>query len=119
MEHEQYLPSGESWVDEHTTASSPYRFTGKEQDSETGLYDFGARYYDPRTGVWQSPDPAPASSYLDGTRNGGVANPVNLAAYSYAGDNPVTRVDPDGRSAWTGLIAVTAPTAVGAVVSSV
>ncbi|MEN8251331.1 MAG: RHS repeat-associated core domain-containing protein [Bacteroidota bacterium] len=36
---------------------TPYRFTSKELDEETGLYYFGARYYDPRTSVWQSPDP--------------------------------------------------------------
>ncbi|MEN3304441.1 MAG: hypothetical protein V7603_643 [Micromonosporaceae bacterium] len=98
VEHEQYFPSGESWVDEHTVTPSPYRFTGKEFDTETGLYYYGARYYDPRTSVWQSPDPA-LGSYLNGTDNGGVFNPTNLAAYSYAGDNPVTRTDPDGR-AW-------------------
>ena len=35
----------------------PYRYTSKELDEETGLYYFGARYYDPRTSVWQSVDP--------------------------------------------------------------
>ena len=28
---------------------SPHQFTGKELDPETGLYYYGARYYDPRT----------------------------------------------------------------------
>ncbi|MBK9378645.1 MAG: hypothetical protein IPM86_10595 [Saprospiraceae bacterium] len=32
--------------------SSRYRFTGKELDPLSGLYDFGARYYDPRLSVW-------------------------------------------------------------------
>ncbi|MBV7317631.1 RHS repeat-associated core domain-containing protein [Shewanella sp. NIFS-20-20] len=36
---------------------TPYYLTGKELDEATGLYYFGACYYDPRTSVWQSPDP--------------------------------------------------------------
>src|SRR5206468_2544897 len=60
-EHLEYFPSGESWVEESTnTQRTPYLFTGKELDEETGLYDFGAGYYDPRTSVWQSADPADA-----------------------------------------------------------
>ncbi|NIV10723.1 MAG: hypothetical protein GWN62_05360, partial [Aliifodinibius sp.] len=35
----------------------PYLYTSKELDEETGLYYYGARYYDPRTSVWQSADP--------------------------------------------------------------
>ena len=39
---------------EQNAASSdyktPYKFTGKELDEETGLYYYGARYYDPRIG---------------------------------------------------------------------
>ena len=32
--------------------------TGKELDSETGLYYYGARYLDPRVSRWLSGDPA-------------------------------------------------------------
>src|SRR5262249_14384197 len=34
-----------------------YKWTGRETDSETGLQYNRARYYDPRTGRWISPDP--------------------------------------------------------------
>ncbi len=34
-----------------------YRFTGKELDPETGLYYYGARYYDPVLSRWISADP--------------------------------------------------------------
>ncbi|MDY7085985.1 MAG: SpvB/TcaC N-terminal domain-containing protein [Actinomycetota bacterium] len=113
VEHTKYLPSGESWASERTTAApSPYGFTGKELDAETGLYYYGARYYDPRTNVFQSPDPALAS-YLDGAPAGGVGNPGNLAAYTYASNNPVRLTDPDGR--WVN-IAIGA--AVGALIST-
>ena len=45
----EYLPYGETWVEDKATSDSyttPYKFTGKELDTETGLYYFGARYYD-------------------------------------------------------------------------
>jgi uncharacterized protein YbaA (DUF1428 family) len=40
----EYTPYGELWV-EHVpiVEATPFRFTGKERDSETGLYYFGAR----------------------------------------------------------------------------
>jgi len=59
--HEEYFPTGEVWVDETSDplhVQTPYLFTGKELDVATGLYYFGARYYDPHLGIWASPDPA-------------------------------------------------------------
>ena len=35
---------------------SPYLFNGKALDEETGLYYYGARYYDPKLSVWYSVD---------------------------------------------------------------
>ena len=62
FEHNQYFPYGESWVSQKSqTELTPYLFTGKELDQETGLYYFGARYYDPRANVRQSADAAMGS----------------------------------------------------------
>jgi len=89
------------------------KFTGKERDAETGLYYYGARYLDPKTGRWLSGDPAmgeylPVAPVNDEAKKrngnlpgqGGVFNYVNLHAYHYAGNNPVKYVDPDGNSKW-------------------
>lgn len=97
-EHLQYFPGGETWVSEHPSQPVPQQFTGKELDSETGLYYFGARYYDPRTQVWQTPDPI-SESYLDGEPNNGVYNPANLNPYLYTFGNPQGYLDPNGELA--------------------
>ncbi|MBP5419479.1 MAG: RHS repeat-associated core domain-containing protein, partial [Bacteroidales bacterium] len=48
-----YKPYGESLVDEHnTTYEQPWKFNGKELDAETGLYYYGARYYEPVLALW-------------------------------------------------------------------
>jgi RHS repeat-associated protein len=102
-EHLEYFPYGETWVEEATnTQRTPYLFTSKELDEETGLYYFGARYYDPRTSVWQSTDPMLAS-YLGPGNPGmapsgaGISNARNLNLLGYGRLNPLKVRDPDGR----------------------
>ena len=81
-----------------------YRFTGKELDPETGLYYFGARYYDPVLSRWISADPILGKYLPTGNRDrdeklagfGGVYNPANLGLYGYAHLNPLTYIDPNG-----------------------
>ena len=103
-EHLEYFPSGEAWVEEKSnTQRTPYRFAGKELDEETGLYYFGARYYDPRTGLWPSTDPALGENLTklseagDDSPTPNVAAPTFLNLYNYADANPASRVDQDGR----------------------
>ncbi|HEY9128772.1 MAG TPA: hypothetical protein VIN02_02940 [Sulfurovum sp.] len=60
---------------------------------------YGAGYYDPRTSVWQSPDPI-LNKYIDGQPNHGVFDPRNLGLYTYTANNPVNMVDPDGKVFW-------------------
>ncbi|MDH5232233.1 MAG: hypothetical protein OEY38_19390, partial [Gammaproteobacteria bacterium] len=106
-EHVEYFPFGETWYQEGgNNKVTPYLFTSKELDSETGYYYFGARYYDPRVSTWISPDPI-LEKYLPG-RNGekplanGVFETGNISLYSYARNNPVLMKDPDGN--WVPLI---------------
>jgi RHS repeat-associated protein len=39
------------------SVANPFRYTGREFDSTTGLYYYLARYYDPSTGRFLSEDP--------------------------------------------------------------
>ena len=66
-----------------------FGFTGHEKDSETGLYYFKARYYDPDTARFLNQD-----SYL-----GDVGTPPSLHRYLYAYSNPGVYVDLDGHTA--------------------
>jgi len=107
----EYLPYGETLYDEAATVDkTEFRFTSKEMDAETGLYYYGARYRDAKTGVWLSVDPylemyLPMTPISDKEKEhnmnlpglGGVFNSVNLNLYHYAGNNPVRFVDPDGK----------------------
>jgi len=87
----------------------PYKFTSKELDPETGLYYFGARYYDARVSRWISPDPI-LYKYLPKVLNGDQAknynlnfpgddfyNSENLNLYGYGYNNPIVYVDPNGK----------------------
>ena len=67
-----------------------HKFTGQEEDSETGLYTYGARYYDPVLGRFISPD----SIIPD------VFNPQSLNRYSYVLNNPLKYIDPTGMRNW-------------------
>ncbi len=77
-----YHPFGESSTEE---GSESFLFTGKEKDS-TGLYYYGARYYDPEIGGFISRDPL----------TGGFSSTQNLNRYTYCMNNPASRVDPTG-----------------------
>ncbi len=52
-----YKPYGEALVDDHATSfDPPWKFNGKELDSETGLYYYGARYYEAELAMWYGVD---------------------------------------------------------------
>jgi RHS repeat-associated protein len=60
-----------------------YKFTGREQDTETGLQFSRNRYYDPKIGRWIEQDPL-----------GFSAGDGNL--YRYVGNGPTNATDPTG-----------------------
>ncbi|MDD2630381.1 MAG: M91 family zinc metallopeptidase, partial [Limnochordia bacterium] len=78
-----YEPFGSVLQDTGSTEEHRHRFTGKSVDG-TGLYYYGARFYDSRLGRFISIDPA---------RDG-------LNWYVYAANNPLKYIDPDGMAIW-------------------
>jgi RHS repeat-associated protein len=71
----------------------PYKFTGKERDAESGLDEFGARYYGSSFGRFMTPDWAAKPTDVPYANFG---NPQSLNLYSYVNNNPTTTRDPDG-----------------------
>jgi RHS repeat-associated protein len=60
-----------------------YRYVGKEKDEESGLYYYGARYFQPWSCRFISVDPLAADYPF-------------YTPYQYAGNKPITKVDRDG-----------------------
>ena len=81
VQHIEYVPFGEVFVEERNNIwNTPYLFNAKEFDEETGLYYYGARYYDPRLSLWIIVDPI-AEKF------------PNTSSYNYCIDNPVRYID--------------------------
>ena len=56
--HYEYDPFGNTIRSTGSYAdANPFRFSSKYLDTETGLYDYGYRHYDPATGRWLNRDP--------------------------------------------------------------
>ncbi|MBB6324466.1 RHS repeat-associated protein [Algoriphagus iocasae] len=84
-QHFYYSPWGET-LEHHDAGNgftSMYRFNAKELDEETGLYYYGARYYNPQKSIWLSVDPW-ADKY------------PYITPYNFVENNPLNLVDPDG-----------------------
>ena len=83
------LPFGETMAEQKSITqnyATPYKFTGKELDEETGLYYFGARYYAPRESIWLSVDPLAEQT-------------PEWSPYAFCNNNPLFFTDPTGMSA--------------------
>jgi RHS repeat-associated protein len=82
------------------------KFTGQELDGGTGLYYYGARYYDSALGRFISAD----------TQLGGDAlRTLSLNRYAYAQNNPITYNDPTGHYVWF-FVALYAAVIIGSIV---
>jgi RHS repeat-associated protein len=85
VQHVEYVPFGEVFIEERNNRwNTPYLFNAKELDEETGLYYYGARYFDARISLWLSVDPL-------------TEQKLNISGYAYCLGNPIKYLDPDGR----------------------
>jgi RHS repeat-associated protein len=81
----RYFPYGAARYDT-ANQQTIYRYTGQRIEAGTGLYDYGARWYDPLIGRFLAADsivPNPGDSQA-------------LNRYMYVAGNPVKYVDPSG-----------------------
>jgi RHS repeat-associated protein len=84
----EYYPYGDVRLAGYGTggpAVQPFRFTGEQLYSVTGLYHLRARQYDPTTGRFLSTDPVEPF----------IADPY-VASYVYVRGNPIRWADPNG-----------------------
>lgn len=97
----EYFADGETWIDRApSTPVNGYLFNGKPYDPETGFYDYGQPFYDPRTSLWLGVDPALIES------NEIVGRSAVLSASHYASNSPIRFTDPDGRDFWDTVSAI-------------
>lgn len=86
LTYEQYAASGATVFAVGQSAAQAglkrFRYSAEERDQASGLYFYGARYLEPWTGRWLSPDPA---GDIDGPNR-----------YAFVGGNPASYVDIGG-----------------------
>ncbi len=88
-----YYPFGSERIDSGgTNFDQKHKYTGHELDRETDLTYAGARYYDQNIGKWISQDTASRDKPEQF-----LQDPQQLNGYSYARNNPLVLVDPDGK----------------------
>jgi RHS repeat-associated protein len=92
-----YSPFGELLEEAGTFDPAPsFMFAGQWYDSEIGQYYMRARQYDPRIGRFTARDPV----------FGNFQEPLTLHVYLYCLNDPVNRIDPDGRISFSTINAI-------------
>ncbi len=86
INHIDYDSFGKIVAETNPSIADRFKFTGREYNTTTGLYNFRARTYDPRTGRFMSQDPL-----------GFVGGDTNF--YRYVNNSPLNATDPSGLSA--------------------
>ena len=88
----QYYPSGLPWVttSNDNLSTQPYKYSDKEFVEMHGLdeYDSQARWFYPAIVRTPTLDPH-CENYFD------------ISPYAWCGNNPVNKIDPDGRDYWS------------------
>ena len=85
LQQDDYYPFGLEINRGITSPKNEYLYNKKELQEEFTEYDYGARYYDPVIGRWNTIDPLAETSR-------------RWSTYNYVFDNPIRLIDPDGMS---------------------
>jgi len=86
----EYYPFGSSYLPVSPAGSNKYLYNGKEKQDDVlsgtvlDWYDYGARFYDPAIGRWNTPDPL-------------ALKKIWQSPYVYCSNNSINRIDPDGK----------------------
>ncbi len=93
IQHYEYLAfGGDRFTESATVFPVSRRYTGQVKDEDTGLYFYGARYYDPQL-----------QRFIQGDdRIPDFANPQSYNRYSYVLNNPLRFTDPSGHDPMLG-----------------
>ena len=89
VQSNHYYPFEISFAEGSVTSQQPYKYNGKELDIERGLnlYDYSARLMDPALGRFNTVYPKAEKT-------------IRISPYVYCSDNPINKIDPDGRREW-------------------
>ena len=85
LEEDDYYPFGlrQNNTTQIQLPGQRYLYNGKELDEDIGLYDFGARFYDPARAQWTTVDPLAEKAR-------------RWSLYTFCFNNPLRFIDPDG-----------------------
>ncbi len=100
VEESDYYPFGGERIVLNNDPN-PYKFTGKERDTETGLDYFVARYYSSGYGRFLQADLPFADQH--------ISEPQSWNLYAYVRGNPLAYVDPSGRACSVFLLNSSSP----------
>lgn len=87
LEHNDYHPFGSRWnVADAIVCDNRHRYNGKEEQAFVGVpyIDYGARMYDPESGIWHGVDQLSEQT-------------PQISPYAFCGNNPIRHIDTDGR----------------------
>lgn len=107
QDESDYYPYGGE-IQVTNTYTNTYKFTGKERDAESGLDEFGARYFTSTMGRFMTPDWAAKPTAVPYAVYG---DPQSLNLYSYVRNNPMSKADGDGHDAVAIAAELTGPLA--------
>ncbi|MGN8055127.1 DUF6443 domain-containing protein [Pedobacter sp. 22163] len=89
IQSDDFYPFGKSFNSFVSGEKNNYLYNGKELQEGLAQYDYGARFYDPEIGRWNSIDPLSEKTF-------------SISPFAYTDNNPVNNIDPNGMETYYG-----------------